>query len=82
MQSVANGGLKPRLLEHYKREILNGYGPEHLVTLQRLENAGLLQVQDNKSFSTLRRALRLVREGGDELVRWSLSQLACTRNLV
>ena len=68
MQSVANGGLKPRLLEYYKKAILNGYGAEHLVTLQRLENAGLLHVQDNKTFPTLRKALRLVHEGVDEMV--------------
>ena len=69
MQSVANNGLKQRLLEHYKREILNGYGAEHLVTLQRLENAGLIRVQETKSFSVLRKALRLVVDRVDEIVR-------------
>ena len=68
MQSVANNGLRPRLLEYYKRAILNGYGHEHLVTLQRLEQAGLLCPQDSKSFSMLRKSLRLVSDKVDELV--------------
>ena len=68
MHSVANNGLKPRLLDYYKRAVLNCYGFEHLVTLQRLEAAGLLQVQDGKAFSTLRKSLRLVADRVDEQV--------------
>ncbi len=54
---------------------MNGYGAQHLVTLQKLENAGLLRMQDSKSFATLRRALRLVQEGVDEFVRENVVQV-------
>ncbi len=72
MQSVANNGLKPRLLEYYRRAIMNSYGHEHLITLQRLENAGLLRVQEGKSFSILRKNLKLVADRVDEVVRTTL----------
>ncbi len=68
MQSVANSGLKPRLLDYYKKAILNCYGLEHLVTLQRLETAGLLRVQEGKAFPTLRKSLRLVADRVDDQV--------------
>ncbi|CAH8524983.1 unnamed protein product [Dicrocoelium dendriticum] len=42
VQSFCNGGLKQRLLEYYKREILQVYGFEHVFTLDNLERIGLL----------------------------------------
>lgn len=68
MQSVANSGLKPRLLEYYRKAVLNCYGFEHLVTLQRLESAGLLRAQDGRAIPTLRKSLRLVADRADEQV--------------
>lgn len=48
LQSLANSGLKPKVLEHYKREIVQTYGFQHLLTLNNLEKAGLLQHQVKK----------------------------------
>lgn len=60
MQSVANNGLKPKVLDHYRREILQTYGYRQLLWLLRLEKAGLLCVQERKNnFSALRKTLKL-----------------------
>lgn len=45
MQSVVNSGLKQKVLEYYKREIIQTYGFEHLITITLLENAGLIKSQ-------------------------------------
>lgn len=45
MQSVVNSGLKQKILEYYKKEIIQTYGFEHLVTMTILENAGLIKLQ-------------------------------------
>lgn len=45
MQSVVNSGLKQKVLEYYKREIIQTYGFEHLITMTLLENAGLIKIQ-------------------------------------
>ncbi|KAF6767949.1 hypothetical protein AHF37_08503 [Paragonimus kellicotti] len=42
IQSFCNGGLKQKLLEYYKREILQVYGFEHMFTLDNLDRIGLL----------------------------------------
>ncbi|KAF5399938.1 Vacuolar protein sorting-associated protein 33A [Paragonimus heterotremus] len=42
IQSFCNGGLKQKLLEYYKREILQVYGFEHMFTLDNLDRVGLL----------------------------------------
>ncbi|CAH8845725.1 unnamed protein product [Trichobilharzia szidati] len=42
IQSFCNGGLKQRLLEYYKNEIIQVYGFEHIFTLDNLERVGLL----------------------------------------
>ncbi|KAG5450104.1 Vacuolar protein sorting-associated protein 33A [Clonorchis sinensis] len=42
IQSFCNGGLKQRLLEYYKREILQVYGFENVFTLDNLDRVGLL----------------------------------------
>lgn len=60
LQSVINCGLKQKVLEFYKREIVNTYGFEHVLTLENLEKAGLLTLQQNKStYATVRKTLRL-----------------------
>ncbi|XP_077511912.1 vacuolar protein sorting-associated protein 33A isoform X2 [Amblyomma americanum] len=69
MQSVANNGLKPRVLDHYRREILQTYGYRQLLWLLRLEKAGLLHAQEHKNhFSTLRKTLKLNVEDVSEQV--------------
>ncbi|VDL90763.1 unnamed protein product [Schistocephalus solidus] len=42
IQSFCNGGLKQRLLDFYRHEILQSYGFEHMLTLDNLERLGLL----------------------------------------
>lgn len=51
MQSVVNSGLKQKVLEYYKREIIQTYGFEHLVTITVLENSGLIKLQVSTSMS-------------------------------
>ncbi|XP_072921664.1 vacuolar protein sorting-associated protein 33A isoform X1 [Hemitrygon akajei] len=61
MQAVCNNGLKPKVLDHYKREILQTYGYEHILTLNNLEKAGLLRPQTStrNNYPTIRKTLRL-----------------------
>nr|XP_054928610.1 vacuolar protein sorting-associated protein 33A-like isoform X2 [Dermacentor andersoni] len=74
MQSVANNGLRPKVLDHYRREILQTYGYWQLLWLLRLEKAGLLQAQEHKNhFSTLRKTLKLNVEDVSEQVPNDLS---------
>nr|XP_002737715.1 PREDICTED: vacuolar protein sorting-associated protein 33A [Saccoglossus kowalevskii] len=66
MQSITNNGFKPKVLEFYKREIIQTYGFEHIITIDNLEKAGLLRPQGQKSYSTIRKSLRLVVEDVNE----------------
>ncbi|XP_007936331.1 vacuolar protein sorting-associated protein 33A [Orycteropus afer afer] len=61
LQSVCNSGLKPKVLDYYKREILQTYGYEHILTLYNLEKAGLLRPQTGgrNNYPTIRKTLRL-----------------------
>lgn len=45
MQSFTNSGLKPKVLEYYKREIIQVYGFQHILTLTNLEKVGLIKIQ-------------------------------------
>lgn len=45
MQSAINSGFKPKVLEYYKKEIIQTYGFEHLITMKLLENSGLIKIQ-------------------------------------
>ncbi|XP_072736342.1 vacuolar protein sorting-associated protein 33A isoform X2 [Ciconia boyciana] len=61
LQSICNSGLKQKVLDHYKREILQTYGYEHILTLNNLEKAGLLKPQTSgrNNYPTIRKTLRL-----------------------
>ncbi|XP_075390138.1 vacuolar protein sorting-associated protein 33A isoform X1 [Tenrec ecaudatus] len=61
LQSVCNSGLKQKVLDYYRREILQTYGYEHILTLHSLEKAGLLRAQTGgrNSYPTIRKTLRL-----------------------
>ncbi|XP_019394282.1 PREDICTED: vacuolar protein sorting-associated protein 33A [Crocodylus porosus] len=61
LQSVCNSGLKQKVLDHYKREIIQTYGYEHILTLNNLEKAGLLKSQTSgrNNYPTIRKTLRL-----------------------
>ncbi|CAI8023194.1 Vacuolar protein sorting-associated protein 33A [Geodia barretti] len=75
LQSSASNGLRARLLEQYKREVLHAYGYQHLNTLLQLEKAGLvrarsqeekgglLRAQETRGFPALRKQLQLVAHG-------------------
>ncbi len=45
LQSVVSSGLKPKVLEAYKRLLLHSYGHRHLLSLSNLEKLGLLSPQ-------------------------------------
>ncbi|XP_014247417.1 vacuolar protein sorting-associated protein 33A [Cimex lectularius] len=66
LQSGTNSGLKPKVLEYYKREIVQTYGFHHILTLTNLEDSGLLTIQNSRSYSTLRRLLKLTDEDDSE----------------
>ncbi|RXM90788.1 Vacuolar protein sorting-associated protein 33A [Acipenser ruthenus] len=68
MQSVCNNGLKQKVLDYYKREILQTYGYEHILTLSNLEKAGLLKPQTStrNNYPTIRKTLKLWMEDINE----------------
>lgn len=43
LESALAGGLRPKDLDNFKRQILHAYGYQHLLTLDRLEKMELLQ---------------------------------------
>lgn len=60
LQCIVNSGFKPKVLEQYKREIIHTYGFEHFLTLENLEKAGLLHVQQGRStYATIRKTMQL-----------------------
>ncbi|KAK9973903.1 hypothetical protein ABG768_022021 [Culter alburnus] len=68
MQSVCNNGLKQKVLDYYKREILQTYGYEHILTLKNLEKVGLLKPQSTmrNNYPTIRKTLKLWMEDANE----------------
>ncbi|XP_053982157.1 vacuolar protein sorting-associated protein 33A [Hylaeus volcanicus] len=74
IQSLTNSGLKPKLLDYYKREIIQTYGYQHLPTILNLEKAGLLkQQQSARQYAVLRKALRLTVEDESEIAPKDIS---------
>ncbi|XP_046670558.1 vacuolar protein sorting-associated protein 33A isoform X1 [Homalodisca vitripennis] len=74
MQSATNSGLKPKVLDYYKREIVQAYGFHHLLTLINLEKAGLLKVQERQRvYPVVRKLLRLTVEDGSEVAPTDVS---------
>ncbi|ORX56806.1 Sec1-like protein [Hesseltinella vesiculosa] len=72
LMSVAQGGLKSRVYDHFEREITQTYGYEHINTLHRLTQLGLLSRRttsgpaSRNTFAASRRALRLIVDDVDE----------------
>ncbi|KAI0225757.1 Vacuolar protein sorting-associated protein 33A [Lamellibrachia satsuma] len=62
IQCISNNGFRQKLLDYYKREIIQTYGFEHMITLQNLEAAGLLKREGHRSYPTLRKTLKLIVE--------------------
>lgn len=56
MQCIAGSGFKPKVLEYYKRELVQVYGIETLLTIGNLERAGLFKIQTGtRSYAVLRK---------------------------
>jgi len=45
LQSAVGSGLKPKVLDSYRRTLLSAYGYQHMLTLRNLERLGLLAPQ-------------------------------------
>jgi vacuolar protein sorting-associated protein 33A len=68
MQSAAGNGLKQKVLEGYKKEIIHSYGIEALLKLGKLEKAGLVRSQTgSRSYNILRKTLNLTVEEFQEV---------------
>lgn len=64
IQSFCGNGLKQKVLDFYKREIVQTYGYNKLITLQALEQAGIIRVSggygwSGRSYSMVRNRLKL-----------------------
>ncbi|KAI9496391.1 Sec1-like protein [Zychaea mexicana] len=71
LMSLAQGGLKVKLYDYFRREIVQTYGYEHIETLHRLETLGLYTKRTTAApsrspFSQSRRLLRLIVDDVDE----------------
>jgi len=67
LQSLCNDGLRKTVYESYKKEILQVYGFEHLLSLSYLERCGLFageqsRLATGKTYQTLSKNLQLVDE--------------------
>lgn len=68
MQSIASSGLKPKVLDYYKRELVQVYGLQVLLTIGNLEKAGLLKVQTgSRTYTVLWKTLNLTPEIPEEV---------------
>lgn len=75
IQSYCSGGLKPKLLEKYKREIIQSYGYQHLPTLENLEKVGLISTYSVKNYPIISKSLKLVQSGMAATGTHDLSQI-------
>eukprot|EP01028_Stygiella_incarcerata_P000405 TRINITY_DN1047_c0_g1_i3.p1 TRINITY_DN1047_c0_g1~~TRINITY_DN1047_c0_g1_i3.p1 ORF type:complete len:552 (-),score=149.97 TRINITY_DN1047_c0_g1_i3:81-1736(-) len=69
LASLTQNGLKTKQFEFFRKEILQTYGYEVLLTLHNLEKCGLLKRSESgkNAFPTLRKGLKLYDEGVDEV---------------
>eukprot|EP00762_Andalucia_godoyi_P000574 ANDGO_05304.mRNA.1 Vacuolar protein-sorting-associated protein 33 homolog len=64
--SIVNNGLKQKQYELFRREIMQTYGFETILTLHNLEKSGLLKRSESKPyFGALRKSMRLVDDKED-----------------
>lgn len=59
MQSAAGNGLKQKILDYYKKEIVQVYGISSLLKIGKLEKAGLIKVQTGSRYYNILRKVRL-----------------------
>ncbi|KAJ8969116.1 hypothetical protein NQ317_003994 [Molorchus minor] len=78
LQCIASSGLKPKVLEGYKRDLVQEciahytfitvYGLEALLAISKLEKVGLLKLQSgSRQYTVLRKALHLTMEDTSEV---------------
>ncbi|XP_044738294.1 vacuolar protein sorting-associated protein 33A [Chrysoperla carnea] len=68
LQCATGSGLKYKVMEYYKRELVQVYGIQTLLTINNLEKAGLLYVQStSRSYTSLRKSLHLTMEDTSEV---------------
>lgn len=48
LESCFSNGIRQRELDHFKRQIVNAYGFQHILTLANLEKMGLLVARDSQ----------------------------------
>lgn len=49
---ITSGGLKVKIMQHYERLLIQNYGFEHFLTIQKLYQLGLLRSQVSISMMT------------------------------
>ena len=79
LESCVSGGLRPKDLETFKRQILHAYGYQHLLTLAALEKMGLLS--SRASASVLLNPIG-IGGGGAEATKTNYNYLRRVLNLV
>lgn len=64
MVSLTEGGIRDKQYKHFKQEIIQNYGFQHLVTLHNLDKIGLLTKHGNKksNWDRIKKAFSLVQE--------------------
>ncbi|XP_026473937.1 vacuolar protein sorting-associated protein 33A-like isoform X2 [Ctenocephalides felis] len=74
LQSLTGSGLKQKVLEYYKRELVHVYGINTFLTLNNLEKCGLLRMQTgSRQYAVLRKTLRLTMQDTSELTPTDIS---------
>jgi len=74
MQSAAGNGLKQKVLEMYKKELIHSYGVEAMLKIGKLEKAGLIRIQSgSRSYTILRKTLNLTVEDFQEVAPKDIS---------
>ncbi|KAJ3333130.1 hypothetical protein HDU76_011207 [Blyttiomyces sp. JEL0837] len=68
LYSLVNGGFKPKNYDFFRREIVQTYGIEHILTLQRLAKIGLLRASEPSInfYAQARKSLKLIVEDVSE----------------
>ncbi|XP_066144491.1 vacuolar protein sorting-associated protein 33A [Euwallacea fornicatus] len=68
LQCLCSSGLKPKVLEGYKKELVQVYGLKALLAITKLEKVGLFKVQSStRQYTVLRKMQRLVMEDVSEI---------------
>jgi len=70
LQSICNNGLKQKIADYYKREILQTYGYKHLLSIDKLEKCNLFKIEginnDMWNYNIINRSLHLTVDSFNE----------------